>query len=85
VGTSSAAGTVGRDTSAIIAAASSGDSAGCWSAVSTRPTCVGSGDLLDALTRSFVVSLEIRESAVTESADVVLPGRPPTRRRPAPS
>ena len=34
---------------------------------------VGSGDVLDALTRSFVVSLEIRRSAVTDLADVVLP------------
>ncbi|HEY8883516.1 MAG TPA: molybdopterin dinucleotide binding domain-containing protein, partial [Dermatophilaceae bacterium] len=34
---------------------------------------IGSSDLLDALTRSFVVSLELRSSAVTDVADVVLP------------
>ena len=33
----------------------------------------------------FVVSLELRPSAVTDRADVVLPGRAPSRRRPAPS
>ena len=33
-------------------------------------------ELLDALTRTFVVSLELRESAVTELADVVLPVAP---------
>jgi NADH-quinone oxidoreductase subunit G len=34
---------------------------------------VGSGDILEALARSFVVSLELRESAVTDFADVILP------------
>lgn len=33
-------------------------------------------DALDALERAFVVSLEVRESAVTELADVVLPVAP---------
>ena len=33
-------------------------------------------DVLDALRRAFVVSLEVRESAVTELADVVLPVAP---------
>ena len=33
-------------------------------------------ELLDALTRTFVVSLEVRESAVTAVADVVLPVAP---------
>jgi len=64
---------VGRDTSAIIAAANSGGLGGLLVGGVDPADLVGSGDLLDALTRSFVVSLELRESAVTEVADVVLP------------
>ena len=64
---------VGRDTSAIIAAANSGELAGLLVGGVDPADLVGSGDLLDALTRSFVVSLEIRQSAVTDLADVVLP------------
>jgi NADH-quinone oxidoreductase subunit G len=65
--------TVGRDTSAIIAAANSGGLGGLLVGGVDPADLVGSGDLLDALTRSFVVSLELRQSAVTEVADVVLP------------
>ena len=65
--------TVGRDTSAIIAAANSGGLGGLLVGGVDPADLTGSGDLLDALTRSFVVSLELRESAVTEVADVVLP------------
>jgi NADH-quinone oxidoreductase subunit G len=65
--------TVGRDTSAIIAAASSGELGGLLVGGVDPADLVGSGDLLDALTRSFVVSLEFRESAVTDLADVILP------------
>ena len=64
---------VGRDTSAIIAAAGSGELGGLLVGGVDPADLVGSGDLLDALTRSFVVSLEIRQSAVTDVADVVLP------------
>jgi NADH-quinone oxidoreductase subunit G len=64
---------VGRDTAAMIAAANSGELGGLLIAGVDPADLVGSGDLLDALTRSFVVSLEIRESAVTDVADVVLP------------
>src|SRR5665811_496803 len=34
---------------------------------------IGSAEVLNALTRAFVVSLELRESAVTDFADVILP------------
>jgi NADH-quinone oxidoreductase subunit G len=64
---------VGRDTSAIIAAAGSGKLDGLLVGGVDPADLVCPGDLLDALTRSFVVSLEIRESAVTDVADVVLP------------
>jgi len=57
----------------MIAAANSGELGGLLIAGVDPADLVGSGDLLDALTRSFVVSLEIRESAVTDVADVVLP------------
>jgi NADH-quinone oxidoreductase subunit G len=39
-------------------------------------TPVGTEDVLEGLRRAFVVSLEVRESAVTELADVVLPVAP---------
>ncbi|HEX7535893.1 MAG TPA: NADH-quinone oxidoreductase subunit G [Dermatophilaceae bacterium] len=65
--------TVGRDTSAIIAAASAGELGGLLVGGLDPADLVGSGDLLDALTRSFVVSLELRESLVTDLADVILP------------
>ena len=64
---------VGRDTSAIIAAANSGGLGGLLVGGVDPADLVGSDDLLDALTRTFVVSLELRTSAVTDVADVVLP------------
>jgi len=64
---------VGRDTSAIIAAANSGGLGGLLVGGVDPADLIGSSDLLDALTRSFVVSLELRASAVTDVADVVLP------------
>jgi NADH-quinone oxidoreductase subunit G len=64
---------VGRDTSAIIAAANSGGLGGLLVGGVDPADLIGSSDLLDALTRSFVVSLELRSSAVTAVADVVLP------------
>jgi NADH-quinone oxidoreductase subunit G len=64
---------VGRDTSAIIAAANSGRLGGLLVGGVDPADLIGSSDLFDALTRSFVVSLELRSSAVTDVADVVLP------------
>ncbi len=64
---------VGRDTSAIVAAAAAGELAGLVVGGVDPADLVGAGGLLDALTRSFVVSLELRESAVTDLADVILP------------
>jgi NADH-quinone oxidoreductase subunit G len=64
---------VGRDTSAIIRAANSGNLGGLLVAGVDPADLVERDDLLDALTRSFVVSLETRESPVTDLADVVLP------------
>src|SRR5450756_1032993 len=64
---------VGRDTSAIIAAANSGGLGGLLVGGVDPADLIGSSHLLDALTRSFVVSLELRSSAVTDVADVVLP------------
>jgi NADH-quinone oxidoreductase subunit G len=68
--------TVGRDTSAIIAAASSGELDALLVGGIDPADLVGTGDVLDALTKAFVISLEIRESSVTGVADVVLPVAP---------
>jgi NADH-quinone oxidoreductase subunit G len=65
--------TVGRDTSAILAAAGAGELGGLVVGGIDPADLIGTGDVLDALTRAFVVSLELRESAVTDVADVVLP------------
>ncbi|MEO8518618.1 MAG: NADH-quinone oxidoreductase subunit G [Dermatophilaceae bacterium] len=67
---------IGRDTSAMVAAAGSGRLGGLLVGGVDPADLVGSADLVDALTRSFVVSLEIRQSAVTDLADVVLPVAP---------
>jgi NADH-quinone oxidoreductase subunit G len=64
---------VGRDTSAIVAAGCSGELAGLLVGGLDPGDLVGSGDMLVALQRSFVVCLEVRESAVTDFADVILP------------
>jgi NADH-quinone oxidoreductase subunit G len=64
---------VGRDTSAIIAAARSGELGGLLVGGIDPADLAGSRDMLDALAKSFVVSLELRESSVTDFADVILP------------
>ena len=64
---------VGRDTSAIIAAAGSGELGGLLVGGIDPADLIGSAEVLNALTRAFVVSLELRESAVTDVADVILP------------
>jgi NADH-quinone oxidoreductase subunit G len=64
---------VGRDTSAILAAAGTGELGGLLVGGIDPADLLGMGDVLDALTRSFVVSLELRVSAVTDVADVILP------------
>ena len=67
----------GRDTDAIIAAAADGTlGAPAWWPAWTRPTWPTRGCAEQALdTVPFLVSLELRQSAVTRRADVVLPGR----------
>jgi NADH-quinone oxidoreductase subunit G len=64
---------VGRDTSAIIAAARAGELAGLLVGGIDPADLIGSAEVLEALAKSFVVSLELRESAVTDFADVILP------------
>ncbi|MCB2174675.1 MAG: NADH-quinone oxidoreductase subunit G [Actinomycetales bacterium] len=72
--------TPGRDLTGILTAAAAGD---------LRALVVGGVDPADlpdpdlalrALDRAFVVSLEVRASAVTERADVVLPVAPPAEK-----
>jgi NADH-quinone oxidoreductase subunit G len=67
---------VGRDTGAMIAAAAEGRLAGLVVGGVDPADLPEHAELLDALTRTFVVSLEVRESAVTAVADVVLPVAP---------
>ncbi|WP_157635705.1 molybdopterin dinucleotide binding domain-containing protein, partial [Nostocoides japonicum] len=62
----------GRDTAAILAAAAAGD-IGALVVGGVDPADIGSPDASAALEKAFVVSLELRRSAVTEAADVVLP------------
>ncbi|HEX6917277.1 MAG TPA: molybdopterin-dependent oxidoreductase, partial [Phycicoccus sp.] len=62
----------GRDTADILAAAASGE-LGALVVGGVDPADLGIPGVAEALTRPFVVSLEIRPSAVTEVADVVLP------------
>jgi NADH-quinone oxidoreductase subunit G len=70
-------GAVGRDTSAILAAAASGELAGLLVGGVDPDDLPDPTLALDALEAArFVVSLEIRESAVTEFADVVFPVAP---------
>ena len=64
---------VGRDTSAMISAAAAGELSGLLVGGIDPGDVVGSAELLEALTTAFVVSLELRESAVTDLADVILP------------
>ncbi len=67
---------VGRDTSEIIAAAGAGQLGGLLVGGVDPADLVEHSELLDALTSTFVVSLEVRDSAVTAVADVVLPVAP---------
>ncbi|ADU47236.1 NADH-quinone oxidoreductase subunit G [Intrasporangium calvum] len=61
-----------RDTAGIIAAAASGD-LDALVLGGVDPADLGLADTRNALEKAFVISLEIRESAVTQLADVVLP------------
>ena len=63
----------GRDTSAIIAAAAAGELTGLLVGGIDPADLVGSAELTQALANAFVVCLELRESAVTDVADVILP------------
>ncbi len=70
----------GRDTSAMLAAAAAGR-LGALVVGGVDPADLPDPDLaLRALDRAFVVSLEVRASAVTERADVVLPVAPPAEK-----
>ncbi len=62
----------GRDTAGIVAAAAAGD-LDALVVGGVDPADLGLADTGAALERAFVVSLELRRSAVTEHADVVLP------------
>ncbi len=64
-----------RDTAGILAAAAAGD-LDALVVGGLDPADVGDPHVGDALERAFVVSLELRESAVTAVADVVLPVAP---------
>jgi NADH-quinone oxidoreductase subunit G len=65
----------GRDTAGIIAAAAAGDIEALLVG-GVDPSDIGLAETEAALAKSFVVSLEIRHSAVTAVADVVLPVAP---------
>ncbi len=65
----------GRDTSAIIEAACSGE-IGALVVGGVDPADLGLPGIDEALAKTFVVSLEVRTSAVTAVADVVLPVAP---------
>jgi NADH-quinone oxidoreductase subunit G len=64
-----------RDTAGILAAAAAGD-LDALVVGGIDPADLGDPHVGDALERAFVVSLELRESAVTAVADVVLPVAP---------
>ncbi|NHI19111.1 NADH-quinone oxidoreductase subunit G [Phycicoccus endophyticus] len=64
--------TPGRDTAGMLAAAASGE-LGALVVAGVDPADLGIEDAMAALAAPFVVSFEIRRSAVTEVADVVLP------------
>ncbi len=65
----------GRDTAGIVSAAASG-ALGALVVGGVDPGDLALAHASDALAKAFVVSLEIRESAVTAAADVVLPVAP---------
>lgn len=70
----------GRDLTAILAAAAAGE-LGALVVGGVDPADLPDPDLaLRALDTAFVVSLEVRASAVTERADVVLPVAPPVEK-----
>ncbi len=64
--------TPGRDTAGIVAAAAAGE-IGALVVGGVEPDDLGLADTAAALSKAFVVSLELRHSAVTDVADVVLP------------
>ena len=65
----------GRDTAGIVAAAASG-ALGALVVGGVDPADLALPQVADALAKAFVISLEVRESAVTAVADVVLPVAP---------
>ena len=65
----------GRDTAGILAAAAAGEIGGLVVG-GVDIDDIGHPEGVEALRRSFVVSLEIRPSSVTEHADVILPVAP---------
>ena len=65
--------TAGRDTASILAAAASGDLGALVVAGVDPRDLTGQAVVRDALRKAFVVSFEIRDSAVAEYADVILP------------
>ncbi len=67
--------TPGRDTAGIVSAAASG-ALGALVVGGVDPGDLALPQVSDALAKAFVISLEIRESAVTAVADVVLPVAP---------
>ena len=71
-GVSSLPAAVGRDTAGILTAAATGE-LDALVVGGVDPDDIGFAGALEAMERPFVVSLEIRPSAVTELADVVLP------------
>jgi len=68
-----------RDTAAIVDAACSG-AVGALVIGGVEPRDLGLPGIEEALAKTFVVSLEVRESAVTQVADVVLPVAPPSEK-----
>ncbi|HRY25717.1 MAG TPA: NADH-quinone oxidoreductase subunit G [Geminicoccaceae bacterium] len=67
--------TAGRDTAGMIRAAAAGE-LGALVIGGVDPADLGLAETTAALERAFVVSLEVRESAATAHADVVLPVAP---------
>ncbi len=68
-----------RDTAAIVEAACSG-AIGALVVAGVDPVDLALPGVEEALAKTFVVSLEVRESAVTRVADVVLPVAPPSEK-----
>ncbi|MEP6797676.1 MAG: NADH-quinone oxidoreductase subunit G, partial [Lapillicoccus sp.] len=71
--------TPARDTAGIVAAACAG-AVDALVVAGVDPADLGLADVEEALAKTFVVSLEVRRSAVTEVADVVLPVAPPAEK-----